>query len=404
MLKRLCSSCLLVLLLLVFLLPAGAEGLTKQDLYNAALGELQLYLSGDDSLSLDKQLALFEELGRFRKSAFFSYYVRVLNDIELGEYEEIPLLLSWMRLDESFCTLLTEEGYCSVDELEYYAMGRQAEAAGDIPTALACYRECVTMLDSMLRIAQFESKGHVPGALPTPHSAATPAPTPTPAPGATPDPAEGFHLSTTASSGQVRLNWSVPFAGASCTIYRRTRNGSWSKLASTNNAYYFDSAVGNSTTYIYYVEATSGARSVRSAEATATTASASAPNTPSLTPSPAPKTWGAWSSWSTMPVSESSTRQVETKTETIYKTEYRYSKWHYYTTEKVWYNAPYVYRNSPIFSSAKEPYWMYYTSDTPLAQKSTWNGYPYYEDYWFNETKVQVPDGSVTYYRYRDLQ
>lgn len=242
---------------------------------------------------------------------------------------------------------------------------------------------------------------------------------------------ETFRLVGTAMNDCIRLNWDAPFSGATYTVYRRAGGGSWRSLTTTTDTYYFDNGVSGGGSYIYYVAADNGGRSAVSAEVSVTAQHGQtggnqepvtpkpvtpAPVTPKpVTPAPAtpkPQVWGAWSSWSTTPVSSSSTRQVETKTEseTTYVTKYKYSKWHYWTTKGVWYNSPVVLYNSSIYSDAKTAYWDYKTSDAPLsvAGTRTVNGksYTYYEGYWWNETKVQEAAGTktTTYYRYRDLQ
>ncbi|MCR4621789.1 MAG: hypothetical protein K5663_06865 [Clostridiales bacterium] len=117
-------------------------------------------------------------------------------------------------------------------------------------------------------------------------------------------------------------------------------------------------------------------------------------------------TAGSWSGWSTTKVTESSTRDVETKTEqqTVYRTQYNYSHYKYYNTaEKDWY---YSYEKNTNWY-ATQGKWEYYPTYTRLARDGDSNGHARFRLNgipWYNETTKQVANGtqSVTYYRYRD--
>lgn len=144
-------------LLLSCVCGAQAGALSRADLYAALLQELHCYFDGDGSMLPEDLSAGFEELGAYKKSAAFSYYTAVLRDVEAGAYGRISMLLDWMRIDQAFSTLLAEEGFPAIDELEQYANGRQAEAMGDSSTAIACYRKAVSLPDSLIRIARLDS-------------------------------------------------------------------------------------------------------------------------------------------------------------------------------------------------------------------------------------------------------
>lgn len=156
MLKR-CTVLLLTLSLLFACVgPARATGLSKAEMYAAARAELARYFEGENTKPLEELCLDFEALGAYKMSASFSYYVRVLRDVELEDYGQITLLLRWMRLDKDFVEYLPEAGFGTVDELECYAAGRQAEAEGDTANAIAAYQQCASMLDSLLRMARLE--------------------------------------------------------------------------------------------------------------------------------------------------------------------------------------------------------------------------------------------------------
>lgn len=150
---------------------AQAGGVSKAEMYAALQDELRLYLDGDTSMSLADLTAQFEGLGAYKKSAAFSYYTAILRDTEDSNYAELSLRATLMRLDEDFCKLLVEEGYPTVDEVEAYALGRQAEEAKEYSAAIVYYEKSIVVLDSMIRLARLSMV--VPPATPTP---ALPAP------------------------------------------------------------------------------------------------------------------------------------------------------------------------------------------------------------------------------------
>ena len=155
--KTIIALLLAIGLLLGCLCGAKASSLTRAEMYEAYQAELHRYFDGDDYMPLEELTAGFESLGAYKKSAAFSYYTAILRDVEADSYGRIPMLLDWMRIDSAFGELLEEEGFASVDELEQYAQGRQAEDQGDAITAIACYRKAVSMPDSLMRIARLDS-------------------------------------------------------------------------------------------------------------------------------------------------------------------------------------------------------------------------------------------------------
>lgn len=451
-----------VVLLMMAAVPVYATTLSKAELYDAAKTELEKYLNDEATMPLDDLFMRFSELGSYEMSIEFALYTDVLRSIENEDFGRIFVFTSILRQNASFGDYLDEvKVYGTLDELECYARGRQAEQSGDMKSAYEYYNGCLTFMDSSLRVrkqlvADLDAKyqealqayalntmeGYTKAydlfyelaaynyensaalmstskalmdalAVQLPFTA-----TPVPASASAPTPAattrERFQVTSTATKSGIRLTWDKANNNAVYTIYRRTKNGSWKQLNQTKETSYYDSSVGAYTNYIYYIEATwddSTATSVETyIQSMGKDSSSSA--TAKATATPKPQVWGSWSSWSTTPVNASSTRQVETKTETenTYATKYCYRKWHYWTTKGSWYNAPVEYYNSPIFSNEKEPYWQYKTTDEPLAKAGTTsaNGqsYTYYTGYWFYIGEEQVVTGSktVTYYRYRNLQ
>lgn len=169
MLKRIFTLLLAAMLLLCCLPTAQAGALSPAETYAALQEELRRYLNGEGSMPLSDLTAEFNELGTFRKSAHFGYYTAILRDTAEGDYTHLALYTRLLRLDAAFCEQLPEEGYPTVDELEAYALGCQADDAGDWPAAIAYYEKSIAVLDSLTRVARLWSAG--PTATPVPTAA-----------------------------------------------------------------------------------------------------------------------------------------------------------------------------------------------------------------------------------------
>ena len=114
--------------------------------------------------------------------------------------------------------------------------------------------------------------------------------------------------------------------------------------------------------------------------------------------------WGGWSDWSTNAVSESDTRQVETRwIEPTYRTLYnynRYNEYDYATAGRRGWNGPSVGWWGGHYCQYYEEYgW----TTTPLQYTGSDSGYNIYGGTWYNEwtSQEQVTAGR-TEYRYRD--
>lgn len=114
--------------------------------------------------------------------------------------------------------------------------------------------------------------------------------------------------------------------------------------------------------------------------------------------------WGDWSGWSASAVSESDTKQVETKwVEPTYRTLYnynRYNEYNYATAGRRGWNGPAVgWWGGHYCQYYEEHGW----TASPLAYTGSDSGYNIYEKVWYNEwtTQEQVTAG-YTEYRYRD--
>lgn len=247
MYKRITTFLLTLSLLIGCLCGAQARSLSRAEVYEALQQELHRYLDGDDAMPPEELTAGFQSLGAYKKSAAFSYYTAILRDTETDIFEQLELYTSLMRLDEDFCALLTEAEFPSVDELEAYALGRQAEAAGDWPSAVTYYEQSIAVLDSMLRLAQLRMAGA--------------AAAPTPAASASGESAAELTLSVKYSkySGIVTLKWSEAPGAATYRVLRATGRGEGMKqlkpITTTPALNHTDDSCYRGFYYSYQVEA-----------------------------------------------------------------------------------------------------------------------------------------------------
>ena len=153
MLKRI--TLLLLTLTLVFGGLVTAHALDQEEVYTALQEELLRYLNGEEgAMPLDTLATQFNNLGRYKKSPLFGYYTSLLRDAEAGDTSRLELYTRLLRLDADFCAMLPESGFPTVDEVEAYALGREAQAAGDWPAAIGYYEESIAVLDSVTRVME----------------------------------------------------------------------------------------------------------------------------------------------------------------------------------------------------------------------------------------------------------
>lgn len=150
--KRIMLFCLLLTLAFSWTLPAHAD-LSQEEIYVALQEQLHDRLYGvENVLSFESLAQQFTQLGSYKKSAQYRYYTSILADTEAGYYGSLSRNFRLLRLDAAFCEQLAEEGLPTVDELEAYTQGRQAEASGDWASAVACYERSIAVLDSLVRL------------------------------------------------------------------------------------------------------------------------------------------------------------------------------------------------------------------------------------------------------------
>lgn len=138
---------------LIFMtVSASADVLTKAERYDAALAELQKYLYEETTMPLDVLIENFDSLGRYKMSIELTYYTTILLSLEEENYGRVYQLLDMLKMNVEFNEFLKEFGTLgTLEYLEWYVKGRQAELNGDDAEAVTCYASCMSFMDSMAR-------------------------------------------------------------------------------------------------------------------------------------------------------------------------------------------------------------------------------------------------------------
>lgn len=148
------AALLAVVLLMAVEAPVYAATLSKAELYDAAKTELEKYLNDEASMSLDDLFIRFSELGSYEMSMEFTLYTNVLCSIEKEDYSLTYVFIGILRQSEAFNAYLEEaQVYGTLDDLECYAHGRQAEMMGDMQAAFEYYNSCLSFMDSTQRVS-----------------------------------------------------------------------------------------------------------------------------------------------------------------------------------------------------------------------------------------------------------
>lgn len=158
MLKRWTTLLLVLCLLLTGVLPAFASGMTRSERYDATISELCRYFTGEATMTLDELSSAFDGLASYQHSVSFSLYTWVLQDAEAEVFTDAHLWIHQLRRNEAFCAHVADEenGLAPVDAVESYLLARQAQSEGRTDEAIACYAECITLLDSNARLNALE--------------------------------------------------------------------------------------------------------------------------------------------------------------------------------------------------------------------------------------------------------
>lgn len=156
--KRWAIIPLVLCLLLTGVLPAFASGMTRAERYDATISELRRYFIGEATMTADELSSAFDGLGSYQHSVSFSLYTRVLRDAEAEIFTDAHLWIHQLRRNEAFCAYVADEdnSLAPVDAVESYLLARQAQAEGRTDEAIACYAECITLLDSNARLNALE--------------------------------------------------------------------------------------------------------------------------------------------------------------------------------------------------------------------------------------------------------
>lgn len=358
--KRIAALLMMALLAIGLMAAAHARGLEKRDIYDASLEELECYLNGIESAPLEDLFMNFSELGRFEMSAELAVYTDVLCNLERDEYGRIFLYLDVLKMNTEFCQFLEESDYLgTIEELENYARGRQAEANGDSEAAAGYYSQCMSFMDSMTRILNYRSNNmeeqyllacgyykqdtlegyeqayaifselavynynnsaammdmsawfisalsrEMPAA-PASTAAATPTPEVAVAPAPAPVVVSNIDLTAGFSNDIASLSWGAVPGATMYRIYRANGKAEAMKelvvIDETASVSYSDTKVTKGIFNTYQVDAVNAEGAVIGRSALESVYAVS-------------KSWGSWSSWSTQKPTANSTTQVESKTQ-----------------------------------------------------------------------------------------
>jgi len=441
------SLCALLVFITIFIgaAPAQAAVLSKSERYEALLSELENHLYGEESMPLKDLFLQFSMLSSYKMSSCFALYVKILQDIEEEEYGQVFLRLETLRLNTEFLELLeASEVFGTVDELEAYALGRQAESMGEPGQALAYYGQCPSFMDAFARLTllmdtEFAEKydkaieyfitdteegyrsayaifselaetsyqdsaslaamcllmleSYIPSEIAKPASESEPIE----ATGSEP-------IETTASEAEP-----APVPAAPATPAEAVSDTGWSEWTDvlpkeiTKDLYEIEEKTQYSSRtkqrQYRYRSITTQYRKRTLSKITSTVPSHSGwTNTGSF------YEYGAWSDWSRTAVTANASLEVEKKTDTVYKEvkTYNYNRYKYYnTSHNAWFYS-YTSVAGAAYCKSGSGSWQYTSSSTPLAIEKYVDGRAQYSGIYYNEsiTTASVPE-TVTLYRSR---
>lgn len=156
MMKRCLALLLMLCMLCTGFAPAYAVAFDAREEAAGARQALQDYLNGYFGYSIDEIVNWFDICGNYMHSSSFKLYAQCLQAVEQDDFGMIPLWLQTMRQNQAFVKYLEEGEFQSLDDLECYIMGRQAEAEDRIEDAIDYYNACF-ICDSSSRSAKLQS-------------------------------------------------------------------------------------------------------------------------------------------------------------------------------------------------------------------------------------------------------
>lgn len=152
MCKKLSSLVLLLTFIIPNFLPAMA--LSREELYISSLDELAAYVSFErENIDLPKLMINFSEMSNYKSGLSFMLYVNTLIAVEEENYNYTSVWLNTMRVDKKFLEYLqSDPRFGSIDDLENYVNGREAEFNNNPASALSYYENANSYMDSMVRL------------------------------------------------------------------------------------------------------------------------------------------------------------------------------------------------------------------------------------------------------------
>lgn len=146
-----------ILLISIIFAMSSANALSKPELYDAALDELEAYLNDMESMEINDLFMLFSELGSYEMSSQFMLYTSILASVEREDYGQVYVFVELLRNNEEFCNyLVEEERFGTIEELECYVRGRQEQLNGNSATACEYYNGCLSYMDSTQRVLSLQ--------------------------------------------------------------------------------------------------------------------------------------------------------------------------------------------------------------------------------------------------------
>ncbi len=147
----------LALFMMLSAMPASAAT-SKAQVYQDSIAELQKFLSSEDSMTLEDLYVQFDGLKTYKYSYPLSKYTKVLLDVTNNDFTWYAGLITSMKQNTAFANWLETSGTLgTLDQLEAYATGREAEARGQNSAAAAAYAKCIGFYDAEWRKDQMGS-------------------------------------------------------------------------------------------------------------------------------------------------------------------------------------------------------------------------------------------------------
>ncbi len=148
------SAALLALILLTGALPAGASAINYEQQYDFAIG---LMYNLRDTERLSNAADMFAQLGAYRLSSYYQYYIQVVIKLQTEDEADIRAALDMLPLlsaNEQFTDELEQHSLSSCASLRQYGETRLLEIQGRYTDAMAAYQQTPVLdaLDRAIRL------------------------------------------------------------------------------------------------------------------------------------------------------------------------------------------------------------------------------------------------------------